>query len=58
MWSRAARVLVPLGLLAALLTADAQPQRHLPVIGVLSNADLSTALADPKSGVSTLRQGL
>ena len=30
----------------------------IPVIGVLSNADLSTALADPKSGVSALRQGL
>jgi putative tryptophan/tyrosine transport system substrate-binding protein len=58
MWSRAARVIVTLGILAALLTADAQPQRNIPVIGVLSNADLSTALADPKSGVSALRQGL
>jgi putative ABC transport system substrate-binding protein len=58
MWSSAARVIVTLGLLAALLTADAQPQRNIPVIGVLSNADLSAALADPTSGVSALRQGL
>jgi putative ABC transport system substrate-binding protein len=58
MWSSAARVIVTLGILAALLTADAQPQRNIPVIGVLSNADLSTALADPKSGVSAFRQGL
>jgi putative ABC transport system substrate-binding protein len=58
MWSRAASVLGTLGILAALLTAGAQPQRHLPVIGVLSNADLSTALTDPTSGVSALRQGL
>jgi putative ABC transport system substrate-binding protein len=58
MWSRAVRVIVTLSLLASLRTADAQPQRNIPVIGVLSNADLSAALADPKSGASALRQGL
>jgi putative tryptophan/tyrosine transport system substrate-binding protein len=58
MWSSAASVIVTLGILAALLTADAQPQRNIPVIGVLSNADLSAALVDPKSGVSAFRQGL
>jgi ABC-type uncharacterized transport system substrate-binding protein len=54
------RVIVTLSLsiLAALLTADAQPQRTIPVIGVLANADLSAALANPKSPVSALRQGL
>jgi putative ABC transport system substrate-binding protein len=60
MWSRTVRVIVALslGLLAARLTADAQPRRNTPVIGVLANADLSAALADPKSSVSALRQGL
>ena len=58
MWSSAARVIVTLGLLAALLTADAQPRRHIPVIGVLANDDLLAALANPKSPVSALRQGL
>jgi putative ABC transport system substrate-binding protein len=58
MWSSAARVIITLGLLAALLTADAQPRRHIPVIGVLANDDLSAALANPKSPVSALRQGL
>jgi putative ABC transport system substrate-binding protein len=58
MWSSAASVIVTLGFLAALLTADAQPRRHLPVIGILANDDLSAALANPKSPVSALRQGL
>ena len=60
MWARTVRVIVTLslGLLAALLTADAQPRRNIPVIGVLANADLSAALANPKSPVSALRQGL
>jgi putative ABC transport system substrate-binding protein len=60
MWSRTVRVIVTLslGLLAARLTADAQPRRHIPVIGVLANADLSAALANPKGSVSALRQGL
>jgi putative tryptophan/tyrosine transport system substrate-binding protein len=60
MWSRTVRVIVTLslGLLAARLTADTQPRRNIPVIGVLANADLSTALADPKSSVAGFRQGL
>jgi ABC-type uncharacterized transport system substrate-binding protein len=60
MGSRTVRVIVTLslGILAVLLTADAQPQRTIPVIGVLANADLSAALSNPKSPVSALRQGL
>jgi putative tryptophan/tyrosine transport system substrate-binding protein len=60
MWSRTVRVIVTvsLGILAALLAADAQPRRNIPVIGVLANADLSAALANPKSHVSAFRQGL
>jgi putative ABC transport system substrate-binding protein len=60
MWARTIRVIVTLslGLLVARLTADAQPRRDIPVIGVLANADLSAALANPKSAVSALRQGL
>jgi putative ABC transport system substrate-binding protein len=59
-WSRTVRVIVTLslGLIAARLTADAQPRRNIPVIGVLANADLSAALANPKSPVSALRHGL
>jgi putative ABC transport system substrate-binding protein len=60
MWSSAVRVIVTLslGIFMALLAADAQSQRNIPVIGVLANADLSTALANPKSPVSALRHGL
>ena len=60
MWSSAVRVIVTLslGILTALLAADAQPQRNIPVIGVLANTDLSEALANPKSSVSAFRQGL
>src|SRR4030095_9582042 len=46
------------GLLVVPLISTAQPQRTIPVIGVLANADLSAALANPKSPVSALRQGL
>jgi putative ABC transport system substrate-binding protein len=60
MWSRIVRVIVTLslGIFAVLLAADAQPRRNIPGIGVLANADLSAALANPKSPVSTFRQGL
>jgi putative ABC transport system substrate-binding protein len=58
MWFRTVSVIVTLGFLAALRAADAQPRRTIPVIGVLANADLSAALANPKSPVSALRQGL
>jgi putative ABC transport system substrate-binding protein len=51
-------VTLALGLLMAVPAADAQPQRNIPIIGVLANADLSAALADPKSSVSAFRQGL
>jgi hypothetical protein len=60
MGSRTVRVIVTLalGLLTALRAADAQPRQNIPVIGVLANDDLSAALANPKSPVSALRQGL
>jgi hypothetical protein len=60
MWSRTVRVIVTLalGLLAALRAADAQPRQNIPIIGVLANDDLSAALANPKSPVSALWQGL
>lgn len=60
MWARTVRVIVTLslGLLAARLTADAQPRRNIPGIGENANADLSTALANPKSPVSALRHVL
>jgi putative ABC transport system substrate-binding protein len=58
MWFRTVSVIVTLGFLAALRAADAQPRRTIPVIGVLANADLSAALANPKSPVSALRHGL
>jgi hypothetical protein len=48
MWFRTVSVIVTLGFLAA-LRAAAQPRRTIPVIGVLANADLSAALANPKS---------
>jgi DNA-binding IclR family transcriptional regulator len=58
MWFRTVSVIVTLGFLAALRTATAQPRRTTLGIGVLANADLSAALANPKSPVSALRQGL
>jgi ABC-type uncharacterized transport system substrate-binding protein len=51
-------ITLTLGLLVAPCAAEAPPRRHIPVIGVLANTDPSAALADPKSGVSALRQGL
>jgi putative ABC transport system substrate-binding protein len=59
-WDSAVGCLVTLtlSLLAAPLAADAQPRQSIPVIGVLANADLSAALANPQSSVSALRQGL
>ena len=51
-------ITLSLSILAALLTADAQPQRHMPLIGVLANDGLAAALANPKSPVSALRHGL
>ena len=51
-------VTLALGLLMAVPAADAQPQRNIPIVGVLANADLSAALVDPKSSVSAFRQGL
>ena len=47
MWFRTVSVIVTLGFLAALRTATAQPRRTIPVIGVLANADLSAAFANP-----------